>query len=204
MIFNGFWWADHQICAKKWLRADSVWWARNSDSMSSDLEGPIQGLCLHLCFTLSLPFEFKHYVIWTLSGTAPCILVQLWAQRGAKITAPQRGKQVLRLPHYDCPTLFSLALCSLTFWSSLQPQCPTWMRPRISLSDRIVLMIPHYAKRLVQAVVRLERLVVAMIIPPSLVSSFEVLYWLVVIDELYGRLLLIGARAPCIYFLFLC
>ena len=65
-------------------------------------------------------------------------------------------------------------------------------------------MIPHYSKRLVQAVVRLERLVVAMIIPPSLVSSFEVLYWLVVIDELYGRLLLIGARAPCIYFLFLC
>jgi len=32
-------------------------------------------------------------------------------------------------------------------------------------------MIPHYAKRLVQAVVRLERLVVAMIIPPSLVAA---------------------------------
>ena len=42
--------------------------------MSSDLQAlALSKGCVdfHLCFTLSLPFEFKHYVIWTLSGTAP-------------------------------------------------------------------------------------------------------------------------------------
>ena len=82
------------------------------------------------------------------------------------------------------------------------------MRPnpcsRTSLSDRTVLAIPHYVKHLGQAVVRLETLVVALMVPMSMVSSFEVLYWLVFIhDELYGRLLSIGACVPCVYFLLL-
>ena len=67
-----------------------------------------------------------------------------------------------------------------------------------------MLVIPHHVKCLAQAVVRLETLVVALMVPMSMVSSFEVLYWLVVIhDELYGRLLPIGACVPCVYFLLL-
>ena len=54
--------------------------------------------------------------------------------------------------------------------------------------------IPYHAKRLVQAVARLEQLVVALMALTSLVSCLNILCWSVVIDELYGRLLFIGAR----------
>ena len=153
---------------------------------------------------------YRTYGLWCSSPheTFPSVWLIAVGEKRCKVTdlnklQHHRGKQVLRLPHYDCSTSYPLAQCSFTFWSSLQSQCPIWMRPRISPSDRIALVLPHYVKRLVRAVVRLGRLVVALTTPMSLVSCFGVMYWLVVIDKLYGRLLSIRARAPCVYFLFL-